>query len=360
MKYQSEPKYAQTFRIEFGNCRDVKMLFVGCFVLLAFSSLVVPKTIAQDLVGDLKQYPHQIVFESYDTDNWELFVMNADGSDRRKLTSTKGLHELYPQVSPDGTKICFLGDTYVDGVVNRSVYLMDIDGSNRIKIADQSRQPCWSPDSSKIAYVKQEFKKFNVADYVSKGMFFYDVKTKKTTEHPNPAIHHLYNLTWPDKNWILSTVHGGMGFGHAIIAIEVDGDKVIDLKISGCRPCASPSGKQITWSQNDHTVSVADLVLNADSARVEKIRVLAQSKTLHLYHPDFSPTGDYVTYSSGTGGRVAASGPGTFTQVAEMIGVRGPWDIYIKRVDGHGEALRLTKDPKLSNKESEWLPRKAK
>jgi Tol biopolymer transport system component len=323
-------------------------------------TVLTPAVSGEDLQQQLKQYPHKVVFESYDEDNWELCVMNADGTGRKKLTNTKDFHELYPQVSPDGTKICFLGDTYKDGVANRSVYLMNADGSDRIKIADSSRQPCWSPDSSKIAFVKQEFSKFNIADYVSKGMYFYDVKSKQTSAHPNSKIHHLYNLTWAaDGNWILSTVHGGMGFGHAIIAIEVAGDKVIDLKMSGCRPCTSPDGKQVTWSRNDHTVCAADLILTPTSARVDNIRVVAQSKKQHLYHPDFSPTGEFITYSSGPGGRVAANGPGTYTQVAEMIGVRGPWNIYAKQADGKGEAVRLTQDEKLANKESEWLPLKS-
>ena len=32
-------------------------------------------------------------------------------------------------------------------------------------------QPCWSPDGRRIAFVKQEFSKFRIADYVSKGLY---------------------------------------------------------------------------------------------------------------------------------------------------------------------------------------------
>jgi hypothetical protein len=38
-----------------------------------------------------------------------------------------------------------------------------------------------------------------------------------------------------------------------------------------------------------------------------------------------------------------------------MIGVRGKWDVYLKRADGDGPAMRLTQDETLSNKESEWI-----
>src|SRR5262245_13048453 len=51
----------------------------------------------------LKGSPFKIAYECYVNDNWEIFVMNADGSQPVNLTSTPKEHEHYPQVSPDGT-----------------------------------------------------------------------------------------------------------------------------------------------------------------------------------------------------------------------------------------------------------------
>ena len=95
---------------------------------------------------------------------------------------------------------------------------------------------------------------------------------------------------------------------------------------------------------------------NAPGPVVRNIRVLAAHPVLHLYHPDLSPDGRYVAYSSGPGGRVPANGPGTHTEVAEMVGVRGPWDIFVKRVSGDGPALRLTDAAPGTDKEPEWAP----
>jgi hypothetical protein len=186
------------------------------------------------LEAELHASPHKILFEAYVDDNWDLFVMNADGSGRKNLTNTPDVHELYPQATPDGTKICFLADVQQGRDTLRSVYYMSADGTGRKLVADKARQPCWSPDGTKIAYLPQEFSRFNVADYVSKGLFIYDLKTGTSTPHPNPKIHHLYTLNWSKNGrWFVSTVHGGMGFGHAIIAIEVGGGGVYDLKIPG-------------------------------------------------------------------------------------------------------------------------------
>lgn len=310
----------------------------------------------ESLKTELQSSPHRILCEAYVDNNWELIVMNAGGTDRKNLTNTPDVHEMYPQASPDGSKICFLADVGQDGDTLRSVYYMNADGTGRVMVAERARQPCWSPDGTKIAFVPQEFKRFRIDDYVSKGLRIYNLKTGQTAEHPNEKIHHLYGLSWSaDGKWIVSTVHGGMGYGHAILAIEIDGDKVFDLKIPGCRPCLSPDGKRVTWSRNDHTICVADVELTSSGAKVSNVTVVHQEKKLHLYHPDFSPDGKFISFSVGPGGRVRASGPGTHTQVAEMVGVRGQWDLFVRRASCEGPVVQLTHDANLSNKESEWI-----
>ena len=160
--------------------------------------------------------------------------------------------------SPEGRKICFLADVSKSGKTIRSVHYMNADGSGRKRVAQKVREPCWGPDGTKIACCKQEFSKFNVTDYVSKGLYIYDLKTSATRQHPNEKIHHLYVMNWsPDNKWFVSTVHGGMGFGHAILALQADGNRVVDLKTGGCRPCLSDDGKKITLSRDDHTICVA-------------------------------------------------------------------------------------------------------
>jgi Tol biopolymer transport system component len=288
-------------------------------------------------------------------------MMHADGSGKRNLTQTPGVHELYPQASPDGRKICFLADVPRDGDNLRSIYVMDTEGQHRRLIAEKARQPCWSPDGRRIAFVKQEFDRFRIADYASKGLYIFDLESGTTEEVKNPAIEHLYNLTWSqDGNWIISTVHGGLGFSHAIVAIAVSGDRVVDLKIPGCRPTVSPDGARITWSSDDHTVNVAKLSLANGQPSVSDVQVVYGHESLHLYHPDFSPDGNYVTFSAGPGGRMPKNGPGTHVAVAEMIGVRGNWNVFVRRIDptagGVGPVVALTDDASLSNKEADWLP----
>ena len=83
------------------------------------------------LKNELKAY--QIVFETYRDNNWELCRIDADGSNLVNLTQTKNCHEMYPKVSPDGTKICFVSDEDSGGETIRSVYYMNANGSERKK-----------------------------------------------------------------------------------------------------------------------------------------------------------------------------------------------------------------------------------
>src|SRR5256886_10432763 len=161
----------------------------------------------------LSRVPFKIAYETYVNDNWEIFVKNADGSSPVNLTQTPKEQEHYPQVSPDGTKICFVADEGEGRETVRSLYVMDVDGRNRKKLVDHAREPFWSPDSQVIGFLPQEYSKVNVIDYYTTGMSFYDLGTGKIEPHVNTTnLHHLYNPSFaPNGKWEVSTVHAGMG-----------------------------------------------------------------------------------------------------------------------------------------------------
>ena len=229
--------------------------FQGLFALLVFfaTSFAGPARAQSAFRDQLKALPFKIAYESYVNHNWEIFVMNADGSDPVNLTGTAKVNEHYPQISPDGTRICFSVDEGEGREAVRSLYVMDISGKNRKKLADHAREPFWSPDGKIIGFLPQEFPKFNVMDFYTSGMSFCDLATGKIEPHVNTAnLHHLYNPSWARNGiWIVSTVHAGMGFDHAILLIEARGTNIINLKIPGCRPCFSPDGKQVAYFSDE-------------------------------------------------------------------------------------------------------------
>ena len=87
----------------------------------------------------------RILFASDREGNLELFVMNADGSQLRRLTDTPG-NEVHPVWSPDGTRIA----TSSGG----SLQVMNADGSGAITIG-VGDWPSWSPDGTRIAFSRR-------------------------------------------------------------------------------------------------------------------------------------------------------------------------------------------------------------
>jgi Tol biopolymer transport system component len=298
---------------------------------------------------NLREIPFKIVYETYrktsGRNNWELYVINADGSNPVNLTNTPDVDELYPHACPDGSKICFAVDEGIGRRKIRNVYYMNIDGTGRAKIADNARQPCWGPDSKTIAYLKGEFDRYTIKDYSTTGIFFYDVDTKQHREHENKSLYHLYNICWsPCGRWFLATVHGGMGHKHANLAIQADGKKVYDLTkfgVTGCRPDFSNDGSTITWGLTDWDLCVADITFESSQPQVTNVRRLIKCrKQDEAYHTDFSPDGKFIVFSHGP-------------KANEMVGGKAPgWNICVG--DMSGKWVQITTDGN-HNKEPDWV-----
>jgi hypothetical protein len=327
---------------------------------------------AEPFQKKLKDLPFKIAYETYTNDNWEIFVMNADGSHPVNLTDTPKQHEHYPQVSPDGTKICFAVDEGEGRDTMRSLWVIDVNGKNRKKLAEQAREHFWSPDSKVVGFLPQEYPKFNVVDYYTAGMSFYHLDTGKIEPHVNSTnLHHLYNPSFaPNGKWIVATVHAGMGVKHGIMLIEAKGNKIINLNIPGCRPCLAPDGKQIAWGPGDHEIAAAPIDLEAEEPKVGEPRVQIKDSTNKIYHVDWSPDSRFLSISRGPDGKGDVSKVGTFTAACEIVGVYAPgWNLLAVSAERDG-VLDLNKSSESDftmlttngacNKESAWFLPKSK
>jgi Tol biopolymer transport system component len=98
----------------------------------------------------------RIVFERtracfFDICPADIYVMAADGSQERRLTSSQGLFAYYghPAWSPDGRKIAYRRNRYGNG----GLYTMNPDGSGdtRLTATGGAGRPVWSPDGLALA-----------------------------------------------------------------------------------------------------------------------------------------------------------------------------------------------------------------
>lgn len=144
---------------------------------------------------------------SGDERDLDIWVMRADGSERRRLTNDD-VHDGTPVWSPDGSRLAFahtpeLGTEDADGVI----VVMDANGRGRIEITRHPEtpdvifdsQPAWSPDGSIIA--------FSRATFTSDGQ----ARTAIYTIEPTGAGEHLLvddatELSWsPEGSRIVFT-----------------------------------------------------------------------------------------------------------------------------------------------------------
>jgi len=158
---------------------------------------------------------------------YDIYAMDADGSNVSRLTYSGGFGSDNPDWSPDGNKIAF--DSRPDPNANREIYLMDADGSNLRRLTQTrfaSSHAVWSPDGKRIAF--QSNRNGNMEIYVMDADGFH---VQRLT---NTLIGQSLNPVWsPDGKQIAfgSTRDGNM----QIYVVSSDGSDLRRLTSNTAR-----------------------------------------------------------------------------------------------------------------------------
>ena len=116
------------------------------------------KKVLEDIIQPPKS--SKIAFVSVRDGNFEIYVMNTDGSSPKRLTNNP-YNDESPSWSPDESKIAFMSNR--DD--NHEIYVMNSDGSNQINLTNNPAwedAPSWSPDGNRIAFESKRDGNFEI------------------------------------------------------------------------------------------------------------------------------------------------------------------------------------------------------
>ncbi|HEX8707833.1 MAG TPA: PxKF domain-containing protein [Pyrinomonadaceae bacterium] len=229
--------------------------------------------------------------------NWDIFAVNPDGSGRVNLTNSPEA-EVEPVWSPDGSKILFLkvGDFAWD------ICVMDADGSHVTNLTEDmdrthynhNEYPAWSPDGTKIAFISfQDSYSEDTELYVMNADGSGLVNLSNT-----PRLYEI-NLAWSPDSRKIAFVSDRTG--PDIYVTTVDGSSLTRLTgtsgILGANyePVWSPDGSKIAFrSSRDPNGANNVFLMNADGSNQVRL----------TYNPGYdmyaawSPDGSKIAYSS--------------------------------------------------------------
>jgi Tol biopolymer transport system component len=173
------------------------------YVMNANGSFPRPLTTTVGFDGDPAWSPdgRKIAFESTRSGNSDIWVMNADGTRPVRLTRSPAF-DGDPAWSPGGSRIAFTSNR--DG--NQEIYLMNPDGSGLLNVTNSRGNdfdPTWAPSGEYVAFVSD--RDGNLDLYETNDRFL----LKRLTNDPGFDAFPAWS---PDNRWIaFSTDRGDAG-----------------------------------------------------------------------------------------------------------------------------------------------------
>lgn len=131
--------------------KSKSIIYLALLSVLTLVPVIRADTNVVENVTLVHQDRAKIAFVSKRDGNLEIYTINDDGTDLKRLTNNKD-DDIKPQWSPDGSKIMFLSKKGR----KCSLRVMNNDGSGQITLTNEcvaEFSPLWSPDGTKILFV---------------------------------------------------------------------------------------------------------------------------------------------------------------------------------------------------------------
>lgn len=254
--------------------------------------------------------PGTIVWSTFRHGTWEIYKMNADGTEKVRLTDDQETNH-HPVWSKDGKWIYFQR--------NDDICRMRPDGSAAQVVLKRGFSFDISEDDSKIVYVAQDDSGDSIRLYHCERHESEEIIPLRLQEFRGKELR--FPTLSPDNRWLFFSSSYPRAWSVHRVRLHGTGHSFFDR---GCMPQHSSDGRHVAWvygGAHDIYIGTAD----GSQKRVFESSIPGRP---HCYFPKWSSDGKYIVF---------AASPTSDRS-------RGDFEIFIKPVTG-GEAVRLTFHP---------------
>jgi len=244
------------------------------------------------IVGTFNQNPSpqgKIVFEANYTGMYDIYIMNADGSDIRNLTNSPNTDDLRPRISPNGQKVLFTR-RYADGSHRPFVINPDGSGEQELNILPGFAIVLgdWSPDIQKMVLYAW--------DNSDPDIFIYDFASETATQLTfNTATDWMPRWS-PEGDWISYHSDESGIFRNYLIRPGGMDKHLITPQISYLEekyPSFSPDAAQILFYGRDNSSAWDLFMVDIDGNNLIRF---TQTSSVNEHQGCFSPDGQKIVY----------------------------------------------------------------
>ena len=230
-----------------------------------------------------------LAFSSNQADDYDIWIMEEDGSNRLRLTQLQGWDGL-PRWSPDGSKITFVGERRdTEGIGNLEIFLMYANGENIKNLTGDERHksqsseehthsdiikwdscPTFSPDGQKILFASNRDDATKPVLYImntdgsGQKKFGWPFEIDGTDADWSPVTNKIVFCRGSAAQGEIWVMDGGSPFPW------LTAKKITDNSYNNCNPVWSPDGTQIAFVSD--TYGNDDIfIMNADGTNVRRL-----------------------------------------------------------------------------------------
>ncbi len=247
----------------------------------------------------------KIVFYSKQAGNYEIYMMDSSGNGQVRLTFNEAT-DVAPVWSPNGRQIAFhsFRDDHKDphkhgGESNAEIYVMDADGGNQRRLTHYpglDNYADWHPNSSQIAFTSTRNENFNIFVMDADGSNIKQITDLEFASTPKWS---------PDGKRM--AFEGVIGNGREIFVINANGTG--RFKVSKPRPYTrmhlggwSPDGKRILYKET------VDSNLKNSFAVIATLNLVGRRKVKRWYRVPVPRLPFQTTTFAGDGKSILFSG----------------------------------------------------